>query len=188
MTDLRVLGPSSPALAAMRFVLSPAPVRARTRVDARLPRRRRPRHQCGAAYSLAQAAAHRKDRRRSLYSGSRRREPCPWPRLGAHRLAVAAVAAPLAHHQAPRRRAARPPRGSFATTLPVLLELSLNRHAKSSSLTSLGNVDEDLLFSEDVSTRETGRRGCSGRPRCGRSASGLEGRPARVLPKPAVPL
>src|SRR5580658_2024052 len=43
----------------------------------------------------------------------------------AHRLAVAAVAAPLAYHQALKEIAAAT--GLFATTLPVLLELSLNR-------------------------------------------------------------
>ena len=61
----------------------------------------------------------------------------------AHRLAVAAVAAPLADDQALEQVTAAT--GPVATALPVLLELSLNRPEE--FLTHQpGNIYEDLIF------------------------------------------
>src|ERR1700722_8312772 len=67
----------------------------------------------------------------------------PLGRGPAHRLAVAAVAAPLADDQALKEIAAAT--GPFATALPVLLELSLNRPEEFLAHQT-GDLDEDLFF------------------------------------------
>src|SRR5580704_1087630 len=67
----------------------------------------------------------------------------PLGRGPAHRLAVAAVAAPFADDQALEEIAADT--GPFATALPVLLELSLNRPEEFLAHQT-GDLDEDLFF------------------------------------------
>ncbi len=101
----------------------------------------------------------------------------------AHRLAVAAVAAPLAHYQALKEISAAT--GLFATTLPVLLKLSLNR-LEEFLAHQPGNVDGDLLFRRCIDPRDR-TPGLLRTATLRAQALRLEGA-ARVLPKPAVPL
>ena len=65
----------------------------------------------------------------------------------AHRLAVAAVAAPLADDQALKQVAAAT--GPVATALPVLFELSLNRPEEFLAHQP-GNINENLIFRKCV--------------------------------------
>src|SRR6516165_10550191 len=67
----------------------------------------------------------------------------PLGRGSAHRLAVAAVAAPLADDQALEEIAAAT--GPLATAAPVLLELRLDRREEI-LVHQRGDIDEDLLF------------------------------------------
>ena len=125
------------------LVLRPDPLGLGQEAGARLPRRRRPAYRCGSACS-SRGAGRRSDRRRSPCSGSRRRGPClALGRGPARRLAVAAVAAPLADDQALEQVTAAA--GPVATALPVLLELSLDRPEEVLAHQP-GDINEDLIF------------------------------------------
>ena len=106
----------------------------------------------------------------------------PLGRGPAHRLAVAAVAAPPADDQALEEIAAAT--GPLATAAPVLLELGPDRREELLAH-QRGDLDEDLLLRGCIDPRD-GAAGLLGAAALRRSRCGLRS-PARVLPKPAVP-